>query len=88
MQTLELLLAFQLRSLAADLRSAARASFYAGIFDSSTEAERREKLAVWERDYPLEHFIPAALGEVEQVAAQVRGLLQHRAQPGFDEDRC
>lgn len=78
MQTLELLLAFQLRGLAADLHSAARANFYAGIFDRSNEAERREKLAMWERDHPIERFIPVALDEIEQVAEQVRGLLQGR----------
>ncbi|MFK3738737.1 hypothetical protein [Massilia sp. TN1-12] len=76
MSTLELLLAFQLRSLAADLRSAARANFYAGIFDNSDEAQRREKLAEWDREHPINRFVPMALQEVEEVADHVRDLLR------------
>lgn len=75
MSTLELLLAFQLRGLAADLRSAARASFYSGIFETCDEPQRREQLAKWDREHPIARFIPIALEEVEQVADHVRELI-------------
>jgi hypothetical protein len=75
MQTLELLLAFQLRSLAADLHSTARAGYYASIFATNNEAERRAKLEAWEKEHPIKTFIPIALEEVEQIAEHLRELL-------------
>lgn len=74
MQTLELLLAIQVRNLAADLRSSARANFYAGVFDRMNEEERKFKLAAWERENPIARFIPVALEELEQVAEHIHDL--------------
>jgi hypothetical protein len=74
MQTLDLLLAMQIRNLAADLRSAARASFYAGIYDGLDEAARKTRLAAWERENPVTRFIPVALEEIEQVADYIAEL--------------
>jgi len=76
MQTIDLLLAAQVRNLAMDLRSTARAGFYAGIFERMNEEERKRELAAWERAYPLAGFIPVALAEIEQVAAHIRDLLE------------
>lgn len=76
MQTLELLFAVQVRNLAADLRSSARAHYYAGIFERADEAERKARLAAWESENPVSRFIPAALEEIEQVAQQVHELLR------------
>ncbi len=77
MQTLELLLAVQVHSLAADLRSSARARFYAGVFERLGEDERQHRLAAWDRDNPIARFIPVALEEIEQTAEHIRELM-HR----------
>jgi hypothetical protein len=76
MRTLDLLLAVQVRQLAADLRSAARAAFYTSIFEHMPEDDRKRELAEWERAHPLAGFIPLALDEIEQVADRIHDLLE------------
>lgn len=76
MGTLELLLAFHLRDLAGDLRSASRANFYTGIFSACDEYERRRRLETWDRENPIGRFIPAALEEVELAADHIRDLMR------------
>lgn len=78
MQTLEMLLAVHVHNLAADLRSSARARFYAGVFDRMSEDERHRMLAAWERENPIARFIPVALEEVEQTAGQIQELMRGR----------
>jgi hypothetical protein len=76
MQTLDLLFAIQLRNLAADLHSAARANYYTGIFGRYDEDGRRTMLAAWENENPVSRFIPVALEEVEHIAEQTYRLLK------------
>ncbi|MDN4054381.1 hypothetical protein QPK32_14960 [Massilia sp. YIM B02763] len=79
MNTLELLLAVHLRNMAIDMRSASRSDFYASIASCGDETERRKRLGAWDRQNPLNRFIPAALAEVDAIADQVRDLLRGAA---------
>lgn len=76
MRNLDLLLAVQVRQLAADLRSTARAAFYTGIFEHMPEEDRKRALSDWERAHPLTGFIPLALAEVEATADHIQSLLE------------
>lgn len=71
MNTDELLLASHVRTLAVELRSSARATFYADIFDVFDDMERKSRLSAWDRDHPIEGFIDIALTEIQQVASYI-----------------
>lgn len=74
METSDLLFTIQIRHLAVELRSTARAQYYASIFATSDEAQRRAGLVEWERAHPLASFIPVAVEEVMEIAEQVQEL--------------
>lgn len=78
METADLLFTIQLRHLAVELRSTARAQYYAGIFDTCDEPQRRVRLAEWEQEHSLDSFIPVAFEEVTQIAEHVRELRAER----------
>lgn len=74
MNTDELLLASHVRTLAVELRSSARATYYAGIFDVFDDADRKRRLSAWDGDHPMEAFIDIALTEIQQVATYIDSL--------------
>jgi hypothetical protein len=72
METTDLMLAFHVQSMAADLQSKARADHYGSIFDRMDEASRKLAMVDWEKAHPMSTYIDAALLQLHNVAAQIR----------------
>jgi hypothetical protein len=74
METSDLLLAVQVRQLAADLRNAARSAYYTEIYEGCDEPARALALAKWDEKHQLSSFVPVALQEVRHVSLQILAL--------------
>ena len=72
METLELILAGQVRALAGDLMSAARSHYYASIYADFNEAERAAKLEKWHEEHTFESYVKQALQEFQRTAALIK----------------
>lgn len=78
MKTIELLFALNIRNFASDLKSVARAKYYALIFENFQEEARNVKLAQWDVDHPFDIFITQALSETKNIALKIRNLSSRR----------
>lgn len=72
----DLLLAFHVRTLAVELHSKARSSFYQTLYARFEADMRAASLSEWDRDHPIEMYIDAALHELRGIAVQIQPFIQ------------
>lgn len=74
METHELSFAAQIRTLANELRQNVRSDYYLDVLGQYTYEERFQRMASWDAAHPLDEFIPAAILEIERVAALIKTI--------------
>lgn len=76
MKTAELLLAFNVRTLAVEMHSKARAAFFQTTYDRIENVLKSGALSEWDKTHPMEMYIVAALHELRDISKQIQPFIQ------------
>lgn len=69
----ELLLSAAVRELASTIRTSESNKFWRSLIGSATQTEQRDK---WERDHPINEFVPEALDQLLEIAEIIRAEIR------------
>jgi hypothetical protein len=70
----ELQFAATVRAEAKALRTNAHHAYYNRVKTQYDEPSRQQQMQQWEAEHPVSHYVPQALAEIRNVAAQIKSL--------------